>query len=76
MDFSTILNDTLDDRRKVLFTGKVSKELLGSFTDNEVREYFGYEELPEYDKQVEVKTEEDVTVNDESGNQTATEYTE
>lgn len=76
MDFSTILNDTLDDRRKVLFTGKVSKELLGSFTNNEVREYFGYDALPEYDTQLEVKTEEDVTVNDESGNQTATEYTE
>lgn len=42
-DFSSLMNDTTDDRRRALFGGKNSnKEMLSALTVDEVREYFGY----------------------------------
>ena len=55
MDFSSLMNDTLDDRRKQLFSGKASKELLSTIKENEVRAYYGYEPLE--DGETTVKTE-------------------
>lgn len=71
MDFSSLMNDTLEDRRKALFSGKAPKEILSSIKENEVRAYYGFEPLEEGERLVETGvTEKEVYENEteQSGN--------
>lgn len=72
LDLSTLLNDTVDDRRKRLFEGKGNKEVLKAITTNEVRQYYGYDDIEDGSDLMQVENtekEEYVNENEESGNQ-------
>lgn len=60
MDFSSLMNDTLDDRRKELFSGKASKEILSTIKANEVRAYYGYDAVEEGENLVQTDKKEGV----------------
>nr|DAH82273.1 MAG TPA: portal protein [Caudoviricetes sp.] len=65
MDFSTLMNDTLEDRRKELFAGRLNKELISAISKNEVRAYYGYEPIEEGQQLVQPETlEKEVYNND------------
>lgn len=66
MDFSTLMNDTLEDRRKELFSGKVSKEIVSTITQNEVRAYYGYDPIDGGQEQVQTETLEKEVYNNDS----------
>ena len=70
LDLSSLLNDTIDDRRKRLFEGKGNKEVLKAITTNEVRDYYGYDAVEEGTELMQVENtekEEYVNENEESG---------
>ncbi|QBZ69111.1 portal protein [Enterococcus phage Sigurd] len=66
LDLTTLLNDTYEDRRKRVFEGKSGKELLGAIQVNEIRDYLGYENLPDGDTHIQVKGQEGVSASEES----------
>lgn len=66
LDLTTLLNDTYEDRRKRVFEGKSVKELLGAIQVNEIRDYLGYENLPDGDTHIQVKGQEGVSASEES----------
>lgn len=61
LDITSLMNDTTEHRRRALFQGKSSnKELLSAIKENEIRAYFGYEEVEEGDKFVQTGTTETI----------------
>lgn len=71
LDLSSLLNDTIDDRRKRLFEGKGNKEVLKAISTNEVRDYYGYDAVEEGSQLMQIENtekEEYVNENEESGN--------
>lgn len=68
LDLSSLLNDTVLDRRKKVFEGKAGKELLAAIKVNEIREYLGYEDIEEGESTLQVQPKESKEVSqDENG---------
>lgn len=66
LDLTTLLNDTYEDRRKRVFEGKQSKELLKAIKTNEIRDYLGYADVEEGEELMNVDEKEGVPASEES----------
>ena len=66
LDLTTLLNDTYEDRRKRVFEGKQSKELLKAIKTNEIRDYLGYADVEEGEELMKVDEKEGVSASEES----------
>lgn len=66
LDLTTLLNDTYEDRRKRVFEGKQSKELLKAIKTNEIRDYLGYADVEEGEELMNIDEKEGVSASEES----------
>ncbi len=66
LDLTTLLNDTYEDRRKRVFEGKPSKELLKAIKTNEIRDYLGYADVEDGEELMKVDEKEGVSASEES----------
>ncbi|QEL53366.1 portal (connector) protein [Enterococcus phage phiNASRA1] len=64
LDLTTLLNDTYEDRRKRVFEGKQSKELLKAIKTNEIRDYLGYADVEEGEELMKVDEKEGVSASE------------
>ena len=79
LDLSKLRQDTKEDRLRRIAEGKVKSEFAQALTVNDAREYLGFTEIDGGDallgqtpESTENKTEQEVDVNEEFGNQSAT----
>lgn len=79
LDLSKLRQDTKEDRLRRIAEGKVKSEFAQALTVNDAREYLGFTEIDGGDAllgqtpdSTENKTEQEVDVNEELGNQSAT----
>ena len=79
LDLSKLRQDTKEDRLRRIAEGKVKSEFAQALTVNDAREYLGFAEIDGGDallgqtpESTENKTEQDVNVNEELGNQSLT----
>ena len=79
LDLSKLRQDTKEDRLRRIAEGKVKSDFAQALTVNDAREYLGFTEIDGGDtllgqtpESTENKTEQDVNVNEELGNQSIT----